>query len=497
MGPHALRAHPGGRQSSVYTLMSRPSSELETPREIHTTNGSSPADRRASVGLLGRLGLDRPELRAWAMYDWAVSAVQTTIMVAVFPVYFGNIARGSLPESRATQAIATANTVVAIVMAILSPVLGAVSDYVAAKKRMLAASMLVGSAAVAGMFFVQQGDHQLALILFVIALIGATASTVFYDALLPHIAGAGEIDRVSSAGYAIGYFGGGVLLALNLAWILKPAWFGLPAGPDISEAARTLPTRLAFLSVAVWWLVFSVPLFRRVPEPPRTREPDEVNGQNPVVVPFIRVAETFRALRGYRQAFLMLLAFMIYNDGIQTIQKMAASYGKELGIADSVLISSILIVQFVGFPFAFLFGAIAHRIGAKRTIFIGLIIYGGISVLGYYMRTAWHFILLAGLVATVQGGTQALSRSLFASLVPAHKSGEFFGFYSVFEKFASIFGPLLFWITIATTGNSRNAILSVIAFFVLGALVLSRVRVAEGQQAARAGGTGLISSPVT
>jgi UMF1 family MFS transporter len=445
--------------------------------------------------LLSRIGLDRPELRAWAMYDWAVSSVQTTIMVAVFPVYFVNIAKSSLPESRATQAIATANTIVAVVLAVLSPVLGAISDYVAAKKRMLGASMIVGAAAVAGMFFVQEGDYRLALVLFVISLIGATASTVFYDSLLPHIATDEEMDRVSSAGYAIGYIGGGVLLALNLAWILKPAWFGLPSGEGLSSAQRTLPTRLALLSVAVWWIVFSIPLFRRVPEPPRTREPDELTGENAITMPFVRVIETFRALRGYKQAFLMLLAFMIYNDGIQTIQKMAATYGKELGIEDSILIASILIVQFVGFPFSFLFGAIATRIGAKATIFIGLLVYAGISVLGFYMRTAAHFMLLAAMVATVQGGTQALSRSLFASLIPTHKSGEFFGFYSVFEKFASIFGPLLFWLTIATTGSSRNAILSVILFFAIGALILSRVRVHEGQQAARAADSGLV--PVT
>jgi len=427
------------------------------------------------------------------MYDWAVSSVQTTIMVAVFPVYFANIAKGDLGESRTTQAIATANTVVAIVLAVLSPVLGAVSDYVAAKKRMLGASMIVGAAAVAGMFFVQQGDYRLALVLFVISLIGATASTIFYDALLPHIAGEDEIDRVSSAGYAVGYIGGGLLLALNLAWILKPGWFGLPTGPALSSAQKTLPTRLALFSVAVWWVVFSIPLFRRVPEPPRTREPDELTGGSVLVIPFVRVAETFRALRGYKQAFLMLLAFMIYNDGIQTIQKMAATYGKQLGIADAVLIAAILIVQFVGFPFAFLFGGIAARIGAKPAIFIGLLVYAAISILGFYMQTAAHFVLLAVMVATVQGGTQALSRSLFASLIPAHKSGEFFGFYSVFEKFASIFGPLLFWVTIAMTGSSRNAILSVILFFAIGALLLSRVRVSEGQQAARAADEGLIS----
>jgi MFS transporter, UMF1 family len=456
-----------------------------------TTHNALPSSGKS--GLMSRLGLARPELRAWAMYDWAVSAVQTTIMVAVFPVYFGNIAKIDLPESRATQAIATANTIVAVVLAILSPVLGAVSDYVAAKKRLLGASMLVGAAAVAGMFFVQQGDYRLALVLFVISLIGATASTVFYDALLPHIASEDEIDRVSSAGYAVGYIGGGLLLALNLAWILKPEWFGLPSGPNLSDSDKSLPTRLAFLSVAVWWVVFSIPLFRRVPEPPRTREPDEIRGGNVLVVPFVRVAETFQALRGYKQAFLMLLAFMIYNDGIQTIQKMAAPYGKELGIADSVLIASILVVQFVGFPFAFLFGAIANRIGAKRAIFIGLVVYAGISILGFYMRSATHFVLLSVLVATVQGGTQALSRSLFASLIPPHKSGEFFGFYSVFEKFASIFGPLLFSVTIATTGSSRNAILSVIFFFVMGAIVLSRVRVKEGQAAARAADAGVVT----
>src|SRR5690242_16504645 len=430
------------------------------------TTTASKSSRKARFR--SRLGLDRPELRAWAMYDWAVSSVQTTIMVAVFPVYFVSIAKTQLPESRATQAIATANTVVAIVLALLSPILGAVSDFVAAKKRMLAASMIVGAAAISGMFFIQQGDYRLALVLFVISLIGATASTVFYDALLPHIATEDEIDRVSSAGYAVGYVGGGLLLALNLAWILKPGWFGLPSGPGLSSAERTLPTRLALLSVAVWWVVFSIPLFRRVPEPPRTREPDELTGGSVLVTPFVRVAETFRALRGYKQALLMLLAFMIYNDGIQTIQKMAATYGKQLGIADTVLISAILVVQFVGVPFSFLFGSIAARIGAKAAIFIGLAVYAAISILGFYMQTAAHFILLAAMVATVQGGTQALSRSLFASLVPAHKSGEFFGFYSVFEKFASIFGPLLFWVTIAMTGSSRNAILSVILFFAIG-----------------------------
>ena len=436
--------------------------------------------------LLARLGLDRPELRAWAMYDWAASSMQTTVMVAVFPIYFVKVAGAGLAGGGATQRLATVNTIALVIIALASPVLGAVSDYGGNKKRFIAAFMAVGAAAVAGLFFVHTGDLTLASWLFVLALIGVAGSFVFYEALLPHIARGGELDRVSTAGYALGYVGGGILLALNLAWIQQPAWFGLPAGPGLDESAATLPARLAFLSVAVWWLVFSIPLFRRVPEPPARLEPDEQKGQSPIRMAFVRLGETFRELRGYRQAFLMLLAFLLYNDGIQTIIKMATAYGTELGIDQSALIGAILLVQFVGIPCSFLFGMLAGRIGAKRALFLGLLAYTAISVLGYYMKTATHFYVLAGLVGMVQGGTQALSRSLFASMIPQHKSGEFFGFFSVFEKFAGIFGPLIFAGTIAATGSSRNAILSVIGFFAVGAAILALVDLDAGRRQALA-----------
>jgi UMF1 family MFS transporter len=434
---------------------------------------------------LDRLGLGRPELRAWAMYDWAVSSLQAVVLTAVFPIFFVRVAAAGFPESRATQALATANTIAAIIVAILSPVLGAVSDYAAAKKRMLFGSMLVGATATAGMFFIQRGDLALASTLFVIAIIGATASVVFYESLLPHIASTSEVDRVSSAGYAMGYVGGGLLLAVNLAWIQRPDLFGLPSGPGLSDQEASLPARLAFVSVAVWWIVFSIPLFRKVSEPPRTLEPDETRRGSVIGTAFTRLGETMRQLIGFRQAFRMLLAFLIYNDGIQTIIKMATAYGTEIGIGQSALIAAVLMVQFVGVPFAFLFGMLASRIGAKRSVFLGLLAYTLISIIGYFMTTAAHFFVLAALVGMVQGGTQALSRSLFATLIPAHKSGEFFGFYSVFEKFSSIFGPLLFSLTIAWTGSSRNAILSVIAFFAIGAVVLAFVDVEAGQRAAR------------
>ena len=434
----------------------------------------------AASGLLARLGLGRPELRAWAMYDWAVSSLQTTVMVAIFPIHFVKVAGAGGPPAAATQALATANTVALVIMTLLSPLMGAVADYFAVKKKMLGAFMLLGVVASAGMFFVERGDLTLAWWLFVLALVGATGSMVPYEGLLPHLATVDEVDRVSTAAYAVGYVGGGLLLACNLLWIQKPEWFGMTPTATATGSAATLPARLAFLSVAAWWLIFSIPVLRRVTEPVRRIEPDEAAMAWSVRVPFQRIGETFREMRGYKQLFLMLLAFALYNDGIQTVIKMATAFGTEVGINQTVLIASILIVQFVGIPFTFLFGALAGRLGAKRGIFIGLLVYVAISILGYFMTSATHFVALACLVGLVQGGTQALSRSLFSSMVPPHKSGEFFGFFSVFEKFAGIFGPLVFGITIAVSGSSRGAILSVIAFFAVGAALLSRVDVKAG-----------------
>lgn len=413
------------------------------------------------------------------MYDWALSAAQTTLMTAVFPIYFVKVAAANLPGPKATQALATASTLYLTVTAVLSPLLGAVADVTATRKRQLLACTVLGVAASAGMFVIERGDLTLAFWLFVVAMIGAVGATVFYESLLPHVAKADEVDRVSTAGYALGYVGGGLLLAVQLAWIQQPAWFGLPSD-------STLPARLAFVSVALWWAVFAVPIFRRVPEPPAVREPDEIPGTSAWRITLTRLGETLRSLRQYKQAALMLLAFLIYNDGIQTIIKMATAYGTELGIGQGSLIAAILVVQFVGIPCAFAFGWLAGKIGARPAIYLGLAVYAVASVLGYFMRDATDFLRLAVLVGLVQGGTQALSRSLFASMVPAHKSGEFFGFYAVFEKFAGIFGPLLFAVAIEATGSSRNSILSVIAFFVVGAILLAFVDPAAGRAEALA-----------
>jgi UMF1 family MFS transporter len=244
--------------------------------------------------------------------------------------------------------------------------------------------------------------------------------------------------------------------------------------------------RLAFVSVGVWWLLFSIPVLRTVPEPPRTVESDEGSTANPFAIAFSRLGETLREMRHFKQAFLAMLAFTIYNDGIQTIIRMATAFGTEIGIERPALIKAILLVQFVGIPFAFAFGTLAGKLGAKRSIFLGLVVYTGICIYAYDIHTEGEFYILAVLVGLVQGGTQALSRSLFASMVPKHKSGEFFGFYSVFEKFGGILGPLVFAIAIGQTGSSRGAILWVIAFFVIGGAMLAMVDVKEGERAARA-----------
>src|ERR687891_2200670 len=239
--------------------------------------------------LLERLGLHRPELRAWAMYDWALSAMQTVIMAAVFPVFFVRVAAADLPGAGGTQMLAQANTIALAIAALLSPILGALTDYQGSKKRFLAVFTFIGVGGTAGMFFIQRGEVALASAMYIVALVGGTGCLVFYESLLPHLAPPDEVDRVSTAGYALGYLGGGVLLALNLAWIQMPALFGLPSGEGRSEGEATLPARLAFLSVAAWWALFSIPLFRGVREPVASIERDERPGESPVRAAFVRL----------------------------------------------------------------------------------------------------------------------------------------------------------------------------------------------------------------
>jgi len=426
--------------------------------------------------LLERIGLGRRDLRAWAMYDWANSAFWTTIVAAIFPIYFQKVAAAGLPSAVATSRFAWGTTLSILVMAVIAPVLGSVADRAPIKKKLLAVFVGIGAAATGAMFFIHRGEWLFALALFMIGNIAVAASIVFYESMLPHLAAPEELDRVSTAGYAVGYVGGGVLLAINIAMMTRPEWFGL--------ADRDQAVRASLASVAVWWIVFTIPLLRSVPEPPVTSDHLASGGSLELLRSGIAaVWGTLSELRRYRHAFLLLLAFLIYNDGVQTIIRMATIYGTEIGLDDNAMIGALVVTQFIGIPFAFLFGMLAARVGAKPAIFGGLTVYAVISVLGYFMRTSAEFFALAVMVGMVQGGTQALSRSLFASMIPKEKSSEFFAFFGVFERYASVLGPAVFAWVVQHSGTSRNAILSVLAFFVVGGALLAFVDVGEGRAA--------------
>ena len=426
---------------------------------------------------LAKVGLVTPEQRAWAWYDWANSAYFTTIVTAVFPAFYATYAADGLEPAQATARFGAITTVSVAFIAFGSPILGAIADFTGIKKKLLAIFMMIGVTAAAAMVFIERGDWLLASILFFIGNIGVSGTTVFYDSLLPTVARADETDRVSAAGYALGYLGGGILLLLNLAWILQPQVFGF--------ADTAAATKASFASVAIWWLVFSIPLLRRVPEPPVVLEAGEAANTNLLTAAFGRLGRTFREMRRYKHAFLLFIAMLLYQDGIQTIIRMASVYGAEIGIDQNAQIAAFVMVQFLGIPFSFAFGALGVRIGTKRALFIALAVYTAATIIGFFMTTVTQFFLLAAMVATVQGGAQALSRALFARLIPVNKSSEFFGFYAVAERFATVLGPLVFTASVLLTGSSRFAVLFIVTFFAAGAALLALVDEEEGMRAAQ------------
>ncbi|MCL1694093.1 MAG: MFS transporter [Actinomycetia bacterium] len=624
----------------------------------------------------------RRRVRAWTLYDWANSAFATTILAAILPVYYSQVAGRTLGSAAQATAYWTATLSISlVVVAILAPILGTISDLKRGKKKLLALSILVGAFGVSLLFFVGTGDWLIASVAFVIARLGFAAGNVFYDALLPHVARDEDIDRVSTMGYAVGYLGGGLLLAINIVMIFT--------------IGDSLGTRLSFLTVAIWWIIFSIPIMRRVPEPPAAVSTES---GSLLSITFSRLGDTFSHLRSYRELLRFLIAYLIYNDGIGTIITVAVIYGAELGFGSIELIAAILLVQFVGIPFSIVFGkipskeeskrafflafvvwnlimlpvvgigsqfvvgeditgtrppayedtagavgegdyavdssavalggvwdddgeyAVTHDAGAtyslayngttvrvhfsegpdrgnwavlidgsavieddepviiegynsaihdgvdidiaateagehlleivntgeadeassgtamvigeatvmqpprtsdllailgllfvveaiglavaivvgrplfsgladtmttKRTIILALIVYSAIAVWGFFLDSVVEFWFLAFMVAVVQGGSQALSRSLYASMSPKALSGEFFGFFSVMSKFSAIVGPLLFVAAVTVFGSSRPAILGLIVFFLVGIYLLTRVDETEGRRVAR------------
>ena len=408
-------------------------------------------------------------INAWCMYDWANSAFATTIMAALLPPYFSGVAASSLPRAQASSIWGYAVSISMLIVALMGPVLGAIADQTGSKKRFLFGFLTLALLFTGLLVLVREGDWLKAVVFYVLASIGNAAANIFYDSLLPHVARPEDIDQVSTKGYALGYLGGGVLLLVNLAWFLRPEWFGFADG----NAA----VRASFLSVVAWWAIFSVPLFRRVPEPVATASQDRINA---VKAGLGRVINTFREVRHYRELFKFLVAFWLYADGIGTIIKMATIYGAELGIGLSDLAGALLLTQVIGVPMTFAFGRLAKRLGTKPSIYLSLGVYAAITIAAYFMTEPWHFWVLAGAVGTVQGGAQALSRSLFGAMTPRARSAEFYGFFDISSKFAGITGPLLMGLMAGLLGTSRWAIISLVIFFVAGGLLLGRVDTEAG-----------------
>lgn len=410
--------------------------------------------------------LRQKQILRWSFYDWANSSFATTIMAGFFPIFFKQYWSTGTDAATSTFRLGVANSLASFVLAVLAPLLGAVADRGGKRLRFLLVFTLMGVLTSAGLYWVAQGAWQWAAAVYVAASIGFWGGTIFYDSLLIDVSEPEDYDLVSGFGYGMGYLGGGILFALNVWMTLQPQVFRLA---NAAEAVR-----LSFLSVAIWWLVFALPLLFGVKE--KTATPP-LPMKQAIHAGFSELSRTFHEIRRYRALLWFLLAYWLYIDGVNTVMKMAVDYGLALGFPTSSLIVVLLVVQFVGFPAAILFGWLGNRYSTLGGIFIGLAVYAGVTVYAVYMDNVKEFYYMAVAIGLVQGAVQSLSRSYFGSLIPKDRAGEFFGFYNMMGKFASVLGPALMGVTALMVGN-RDSILSLVLLFAAGGgllLVASRV----------------------
>lgn len=412
---------------------------------------------------------------SWALYDWANSAFATTVMAGFFPVFFKQYWSQGTDPTVSTFQLGVANSLGSVLVAALAPVLGAIADRGGARKRFLAFFAVTGIVMTGAMPLVAQGDWVMAVALYVVASVGFAGANIFYDALIVVVAPEEKRDVVSALGFAMGYLGGGILFAVNVLMTLQPAWFGL--------ADQAAAVKASFVTVAVWWALFSVPVFLFVEE---ERPPTRRGFGSTVVGGFRELLDTFHEIRRLKVVAVFLAGYWLYIDGVDTIVRMAVDFGMSIGFSADSLMIALLVVQFVGFPAGIAFGQIGKRIGAKTGIFIGLSVYLVVTVWGSFMDREIEFYVMAVLIGLVQGGVQALSRSLYSRLIPPSRSAEFFGFYNMLGKFAAVIGPVLMgWVGVVT-GNPRASILAVAVLFVGGGILLFLVDEKKGRQAAAA-----------
>lgn len=408
---------------------------------------------------------------SWAFYDWANSAYATVVIAGFFPIFFKQYWAGDLSATESTYQLGVANAVASLVIMVFAPLLGAIADRGSARKKFLLFFALMGIVMSGSLFFIAAGDWALAAIIYILATIGFMGGNLFYDSLIVQVVPEKKLDVISALGYGLGYLGGGVIFALMVTMTLWPASFGLV---DASEAVR-----VSFLCVALWWGVFSIPLWLFVKEPVKT---DNISMWQCVTGGWQQLRDTLHEIRQLRVVMLFLFSYWLYIDGVDTIVRMAVDYGLSIGFDSNSLIVALLITQFVGFPAAILFGRLGQRYGAKTGIFIAIGVYIGITVWASLIEQEIEFYGLAIMIGLVQGGIQSLSRSLYARLIPPDKSAEFFGFYNMLGKFAAVVGPLMMgWVAVATDSH-RLAVLSLLVLFFAGAILLWFVDEKAGQR---------------
>jgi UMF1 family MFS transporter len=407
----------------------------------------------------------RRDTVSWALYDWANSAFATTVLAGFFPVFFQQFWSTGVDPTISTSRLGFANGIAGIIVAVLAPVLGAIADRTAGRKRQLVMWSMLGVIGTASLGFIGQGEWWWAAACFVMAGIGFNAANVFYDSLLLDVSANHELDQVSAFGYAMGYLGGGLLFAFNVLMTLNPQWFGLDSA---AEAVQ-----FSFFTVAAWWFLFTLPLARNVLEK---------SVAAPAASFFVAAQDGLRELKStirhigqYRYITLFLIAYWLYIDGVHTIYTMAVDYGVALGLPSSSLLAALLLTQFVAFPSALVLGWLGNRWGPKRGILLCIVVYLSATLYAYFLDTVVEFFGLAVVVGLVQGGIQSLSRSLFGRLVPEGKGGEFFGFFNLMGKFASFLGPMLIASVALITGDSRLSVTSLVVLFIAGGLVLLKV----------------------
>lgn len=410
---------------------------------------------------------EKKQVLSWGLYDWGNSSFSTTVMAGFFPVFFKNYWSQGTDAVDTTAKLALTVSLSSFFIAMISPTLGAIADHKGQRKFFLILFMIFGVLATGGLAFVPAGEWLAAAIIYGIGMMAFNASNVFYDALLPFVAKRENLDFASSLGYSLGYLGGGVLFLFNVVMYLRPEIFGFSSGIEAVQ--------FSFISVAIWWFVFTIPLMVNIAEPKATG----MSSKNLLELTKATAADlksTMITIRKDRNLFTFMLAFWLYIDGVYTLITMAVDYGISLNFESKDLIAALLITQFVGFPATYLFGVIAKKWGCRKPILFCIAVYSLTVILATQMKTPIHFYILAAVIGLVQGGVQSLSRSLFAKMIPEEKSGEYFGFVNLIGKFASVLGPAIVAVTVLAVRSSKYGLLGLLVLFFFGAYLLMKVK---------------------